>query len=63
MAHVLNLSAKAMLLGVKIARELEENEEQQVLPTDAQEFVLDAAENPVARTVVKVCVSFSVFSV
>jgi hypothetical protein len=54
LAHVLNLSAKALLLAVKVADSAEPDEDEITSPGDPFEIVPEAAENSVARTVVRV---------
>jgi hypothetical protein len=57
LAHVLNLSAKAFLLGVKVADAAEPDEGHDFIYEEPYSFVPDMAENSVARTVVKVSLS------
>jgi hypothetical protein len=57
LAHVLNLSAKAFVLGVKVADAAEPDESHDFTYEEPYAFLLDMAENSVARTVVKVSLS------
>ncbi len=57
LAHVLNLLAKAFLLGVKVADTAEPDESHDLIYEEPYSFVPDKAENSVARTVVKVSLS------
>jgi hypothetical protein len=54
LAHVLNLLAKALLLGVKVADDSETPDSQQTPSTSPDDFQPEAAEKSVARMVVKV---------
>ncbi len=54
LAHVLNLSAKALLLGLKIADDSEPDETEPTASSDPLDFAPELAENTVAQTVVKV---------
>ncbi len=55
---MLNLSAKALLLGLKIARDDDSSSSEQQQSLEPHDYTLDAAENTVAKTVVKVRVFF-----
>jgi hypothetical protein len=54
LAHVLNLSAKALLLGVKVPSEEETSNSGQTAASEPCEVLPDVAEISVANTVVKV---------
>ncbi len=54
LAHVLNLSAKAQLLGLKVADEAKPVLTEEVTRGDPFGFVPEMAENAIAKTVVKV---------
>jgi hypothetical protein len=54
LAHVLNLSAKALLLGLKVADEAEPDPTEEITCGDPFDFVPEMPENAVAKTVVKV---------
>ncbi len=58
LAHILNLSTKALLLGVMVANDGKTLESQQTPSTSPNNFELEAAENSVARKVVKVSCQF-----
>jgi hypothetical protein len=55
LAHVLNLSAKALLLCVKVADNGKTPDSQHTPSTSPDDSEPEAAENSVARTMVKVC--------
>ncbi len=58
LAHVLNLSAKALLLSVKVAENGDTPDSQHTPSTSPDDLEPEAAEDSVARTVVKVSCQF-----
>jgi hypothetical protein len=63
LAHVLNLSAKALLLGLKVANDHGDDDEQPELDETLPSLVPGLAANVVASTVVKVCASLLAISI
>jgi hypothetical protein len=62
LANLLNLSAKALLLRLKIVHDDDSSSSEQQLSLDWQDYSPDAAENTVAKTLVKVEVYFPIDS-
>ncbi len=62
LAHVLDVSAKSLLLGIKVVDDEDHDEDDKRQDQDPNTTLPDMAQNDVARTVVKVSASSLIYS-